>query len=310
MGMTAFYPSTGGGADMTDAQKEEMSLATIGKALEMGCNMLDTAWVYTNNEALVGRALKKFGRDKFVVASKMGFGPQGVCGKPDFVRGQCEESLKRLDIECIDLYYMHRMDPNTPIEETMACLLELKKEGKIKYVGLSECTVDEMRRAHKVMPLTAIQMEWSLQTRDLEKDIVPAARELGIGIVAYSPLNRGFLSQTFKSRAEIGEKDFRAMCPRFSEENFDKNAAAVDFVVQMAKSKGCTPAQIALQWVQEQGKDVFPIPGTTKPERVEENIKALCVKLTADELKELGDKVSVTGERYAPPMMTSCFNAR
>ena len=167
-----------------------------------------------------------------------------------------------------------------------------------------------MRRAHAVMPITAIQMEWSLQTRDLEKEIVPTARELGIGIVAYSPLNRGLLSKTFQSSKDIAEGDFRKMCPRFTEENFDKNAAAVKLVEDLATKKGCTPAQIALAWVQAQGKDVFPIPGTTKPSRLEENVKALCVLLSEDEIKELSEKVGVAGERYGEAMMGSTFNHR
>eukprot|EP00283_Hemiselmis_rufescens_P010283 CAMPEP_0173435834 /NCGR_PEP_ID=MMETSP1357-20121228/15613_1 /TAXON_ID=77926 /ORGANISM="Hemiselmis rufescens, Strain PCC563" /LENGTH=340 /DNA_ID=CAMNT_0014400863 /DNA_START=62 /DNA_END=1084 /DNA_ORIENTATION=+ len=314
MGMTAFYGKTGDTASMTPEQCEEQAVATIAKALELGANMLDTAHVYTDNEVLVGKALKKLGRDKFIVATKFCFevGAEGmsISGKPETVKKQCQESLDRLGIECIDLYYMHRMDPNTPIEETMGALLELQKAGKIKYVGLSECTASELRRAHAVMPITAVQMEWSLQTRDLEKEIVPTARELGVGIVSYSPLNRGFLSQTFKKASDIGEGDFRAMLPRFSGENFDKNAAAIKCVVDMAAKKGCTPAQIALAWVHAQGKDVFPIPGTTKPARLEENVKALCVLLSDDEIKELSENVGVEGERYSEPMMKHTFTKR
>mmetsp|Transcript_41586 Transcript_41586/g.97076 ORF Transcript_41586/g.97076 Transcript_41586/m.97076 type:complete len:341 (-) Transcript_41586:566-1588(-) len=314
MGMTAFYGKTGDTASMTPEQCEEQAIATISKALELGANMLDTAHVYTNNEVLVGKALKKLGRDNFVVCTKFAFdtsgGGRAVSGKPDFVKRQCAESLERLGIDCIDLYYMHRMDPETPIEDTMRALAELKEEGKIKYIGLSECTASEMRRAHAVTPVTAVQMEWSLQTRDLESEIVPVARELGIGIVAYSPLNRGFLSQTFKSASDIGEQDFRRMCPRFSEENFGKNSEAIKTVVDMAASKGCTPAQIALAWVHAQGNDVFPIPGTTKPSRLEENVKALCVLLSDAEIKQLSEKVGVEGERYNEMMMNSTFNKR
>eukprot|EP00284_Hemiselmis_tepida_P013646 CAMPEP_0174937488 /NCGR_PEP_ID=MMETSP1355-20121228/60633_1 /TAXON_ID=464990 /ORGANISM="Hemiselmis tepida, Strain CCMP443" /LENGTH=313 /DNA_ID=CAMNT_0016184341 /DNA_START=12 /DNA_END=953 /DNA_ORIENTATION=- len=312
--MTAFYGKTGDTASMTPEECEEQAIATIAKALEHGANMLDTAHVYTNNEQLVGKALKRLGRDNFVVATKFALDMSGagkmISGSPETVKKQCAESLERLGIDCIDLYYMHRMDPDTPIEETMGALKELKEEGKIKYVGLSECTAQEIRRAHAVLPITAIQMEWSLQTRDLEKEIVPTARELGIGIVAYSPLNRGFLSQTFKSPQDIADGDFRKMCPRFTDENFAKNAEAVKFVVDMAAKKGCTPAQIALAWVQAQGKDVFPIPGTTKPARLEENVKALCVLLSEDEVKELSDKVGVTGERYGEAMMAATFNQR
>ncbi|OQR82072.1 hypothetical protein ACHHYP_16386, partial [Achlya hypogyna] len=202
MGMTAFY------GDFDREAAEETNLATIGKALELGINFIDTAWIYQSfgmdgkpnvtNEALVGKALKRFGRNKFVLATKFGFGfdangQRFISGKPAFIREQLAESLQRLDTDYIDLYYMHRMDPSTPIEETVACLKELVQEGKIKYIGLSECTASELRRAHAVHPISAIQMEWSLNSRDIEASVVPAARELGVGIVAYSPLGRGLL---------------------------------------------------------------------------------------------------------------------
>ena len=246
MGMTAFYKAN-------DQNSEEENLATIGKALEVGINFFDTAWIYQNfetgetNEALLGKAIKKYGRDKFVVATKFGIvpGPSGLGfdGSPAAVRKQLTESLERLGIDCIDLYYMHRMDPKTPIEETMKCLLELKNEGKIKYVGLSECTASELERAHAVFPVSAIQMEWSLQTRDLEETVVPTARKLGVGIVAYSPLGRGFLSRTFTKKEELHPGDWRNTQPRFGGDNFDKNVEAAAKLEAIAVRKGVTAAQ-------------------------------------------------------------------
>lgn len=268
MGMTAFYDN--------DGVSEEDKIATIGKALELGINFLDTAWIYVNfqngesNEVLVGKALKKYGRENFVVATKFGIGFENgkitTCGKPDFVRKQCEESLKRLGIDTIDLYYMHRMDPDTPIEETMECLLELQKEGKIKYVGLSECSAKLLERAHKVMPISAIQMEWSLQSRDIEAEVVPMARKLGIGIVAYSPLGRGFLSRTFKKSEDL--KDWRVNNPRFQGENMVKNLENMELFEEFANKKGVSPGQLALAWVHHRGDDVFPIPGTKSSKRI------------------------------------------
>lgn len=248
MGMTAFYKAN-------DPNTEEDNLATIGKALECGINFIDTAWIYQNfetgetNEALIGKAIKKYGRDKFVIATKFGIVPSaaglGSAGSPEAVRKQIAESLQRLDTDYIDLYYMHRMDPKTPIEETMKCLLELKNEGKIKYVGLSECTPSELERAHAVFPISAIQMEWSLQTRDLEEAVVPTARKLGVGIVAYSPLGRGFLSRTFTKKEELHPNDWRNTQPRFDGENFEKNAEAAANLEKIAARKGVTPAQVS-----------------------------------------------------------------
>ena len=250
MGMTAFYKAN-------DQNSEEDNLATIGKALECGVNFIDTAWIYQNfetgetNEALIGKAIKKYGRDKFVIATKFGIVPSatglGSDGKPASIRSQLSDSLQRLDIDCIDLYYMHRMDPSTPIEETMKCLLELKNEGKIKYVGLSECTAAELERAHAVMPVSAIQMEWSLQTRDLEDTVVPTARKLGVGIVAYSPLGRGFLSRTFTKKEEMHPGDWRNTQPRFVGDNFDKNVEAGANLEKIAARKGLTAAQVRLR---------------------------------------------------------------
>lgn len=311
MGMTAFYKA--------DDVSEEEKIKTIGKALEMGINFLDTAWIYQNfqtgdkNEELVGKALKKFGRKNFVVATKFGFAVTAegmkVSGKADLIRQQCEESLKRLEIDCIDLYYMHRMDPETPIEETMKCLLELKNEGKIKYVGLSECTPEELERAHKVMPVSAIQMEWSLQSRDIEKTLVPVARKLGVAIVAYSPLGRGFLSRTFTKKEEI--QDWRSSQPRFNDKNFDENVSAAGKLEEYAKKKGYTAGQLALAWLHNQGEDVFPIPGTKSQNRIEENAKAALIKLTPQEMKEIEAIVpEAKGGRYDEQFMTMCYVGR
>eukprot|EP00731_Ephydatia_muelleri_P025138 Em0017g221a len=315
MGMTAFY--TG----FNLLEQEGKSLQTIARALELDVNFFDTAWIYQSigpdghvkatNEELLGKAIKIHGRDKFVIATKFGvtFTSTGMAtsGKPELIRSQLADSLQRLGTDYIDLYYQHRMDPNTPIEETMECLKQLVQEGKIRYVGLSECTPSELRRAHAIHPVTAIQMEYSLQTRDIEAEVIPTARELGVGIVAYSPLGRGLLSATFTSRDQLGENDRRRNFPRFSEENFAKNMQTPFF--EYATRKGCTPAQLALAWVHAQGEDIFPIPGTKDPSRLEENLGALSVKLTPEEAKEVGDLVvAAVGDRY--PGMTGTFNSR
>ena len=313
MGMTAFYKG--------DEISEEEKINTIGKALEVGVNFLDTAYLYQNfetgetNEELVGKAIKKFGREKFIVATKFGITitANGLIpsGKPEDVRAQCTESLRRLDIKCIDLYYMHRMDPNTPIEETMNCLLELKAEGKIKYVGLSECTAEELERAHKVFPISAIQMEWSLQTREIEAKLVPLARKLGVGIVAYSPLGRGFLSRAFTKKEDFKEGDWRVSQPRFSDENFEVNAKAAEKLEEYSKKKGYTAGQIALAWLHNQGSDVFPIPGTRTSKRIQENARAACIKLTKSECTEIEAIVSgAKGGRYDENMIKTTFNNR
>ena len=313
--MTAFY--TG----FNVAEQEGKSLQTIARALELGLNFFDTAWVYqsfgvdghanTTNEELLGKAINIHGRDKFIIATKFGIVPSATgvtySGKPELIRSQLADSLKRLGTDYVDLYYQHRMDPSTPIEETMECLKQLVQEGKIRYVGLSECTPSELRRAHAVHPVTAIQMEYSLQSRDVEAEVIPTARELGVGIVAYSPLGRGFLSATFTSRDQLPENDWRKTQPRFSEENFAKNVHTRFF--EYAAKKNCTPAQLALAWVHAQGEDIFPIPGTKDPSRLEENLGALNVKLSPEEAKEVGDLVEVgTGDRYSS--MAGTFNGR
>jgi aryl-alcohol dehydrogenase-like predicted oxidoreductase len=313
MGMTAFYE----GADVSEEEK----IDAIGRALELGINFLDTAWIYVNlktgetNEGLVGKALKKFGRENFVVATKGGnaFTQNGLVttGDPKIIKQQCEESLKRLGIDCIDLYYLHRIDPNTPLELTMQGLAELRDEGKIKYVGLSECTPEELERAHKVFPITAIQMEWSLQTRDIEKTVVPVARKLGVAIVAYSPLGRGMLSRTFTKKEDLGKTDWRATLPRFTEENFDENLKTAERFEEYAKSKGYTAAQLALAWLQNQGDDVFPIPGTKTSKRIEENSRGALIKLTPEELAEIEALVpEAKGTRYNEETMKRTYQGR
>jgi len=319
MGMTAFYEVKG------QETSEEEKINTIGAALEAGINFLDTAWMYQNiqtgeaNEVLVGKALKKYGREKFVVATKFGIGFQKVndkyervvSGKPEFVRAQLADSLKKLGTDYVDLYYMHRMDPNTPIEETMACLLELHKEGKIKYVGLSECTPEELERAHKVMPISAIEMEYSLNTRDIEKTLLPVARKLGVGIVAYSPLGRGLLSGAITKKEDLSDTDFRKTNPRFNDENLEKNLEKTKKLEEFAKKKGFTSGQIALAWVHSRGKDVFPIPGTKSSKRVLENARAASIVLDEKDCKEIEDIVGdAHGERYDVEGMKFTFQGR
>lgn len=317
--MTAFY------GDFDRAAQEEESLRTIARSLELGINFLDTAWIYQSfgaggggnftNEELVGKALKIHGREKFVVATKFGIamGPQGFAasGTEETIRAQLADSLQRLDTDYIDLYYQHRMDPNTPIEDTMRVLKSLVADGKIRYIGLSECTPSELRRAHAVHPITAIQMEWSLQTRDLEEAIIPVARELGVAIVAYSPLGRGFLTAA-NAFDSLEEKDWRRTLPRFSGDNAEENKRRAQRFFEIAREKDCTPAQLALAWVHARGEDVFPIPGTKSVKRIEENARAFEVlqRLSAEDLKEVELSVSVIGDRYDANSMKSTFTDR
>ncbi|XP_077228047.1 putative aldo-keto reductase 2 [Tasmannia lanceolata] len=297
MGMSAFYGPPKPESDM---------IALIHHAAQSGITFLDTSDVYGpfTNEVLLGKALKGI-REDVQLATKFGIGSvdgkRVIRGDPPYVRACCEASLKRLDVDCIDLYYQHRIDTRLPIEVTMGELKKLVEEGKIKYIGLSEACASTIRRAHAVHPITAVQMEWSLWTRDIEEDIVPTCRELGIGIVPFSPLGRGFFSSGANVVQNLADNDTRKILPRFQPENMEQNARIFERVNEMATRKGCTPSQLALAWVHHQGSDVCPIPGTTKIENLNQNIGALSVKLTPEEMAELESYASadaVKGDRY------------
>ncbi|CAI9271456.1 unnamed protein product [Lactuca saligna] len=304
MGMSAFYGTPKPEPDMINL---------IQHAINAGVTFLDTSDIYgpQTNEILIGKALKGGLREKVELATKFGIkydsDAMEVCGDPAYVKYACEASLKRLGVDCIDLYYQHRIDNRLPIEITMGAIKELVEEGKIKYVGLSEASASTIRRAHAVHPITAIQLEWSLWTRDVEEDIIPTCRELGIGIVAYSPLGKGFFSSGPKMLEKLEDGDFRRYMPRFQAENLEHNKIMYERVNEMAEKKGCTPSQLALAWVHHQGNDVVPIPGTTKIENLEQNIGALSVKLTPEDMAELeaiASADSVKGDRYGAGIAT------
>jgi aryl-alcohol dehydrogenase-like predicted oxidoreductase len=302
MGMSAFYGAT----------DEPEALRTIARALDLGCNFLDTSDMYGphTNEQLLGRAIAGR-RDEVFLATKFGIkldlGPpprRSLDGSPAYVRAACEGSLQRLGVDHIDLYYQHRVDPDTPIEETVGAMAELVAEGKVRHLGLSEAGAETIRLAHAVHPITALQTEYSLWTRDLEAEIMPTLGELGIGLVAYSPLGRGFLSGRFSSPEELDEGDFRRYGPRFTGENLQQNLKLAERVAELAAEKDLTPGQLALAWVLHRGEHIVPIPGTKRVSYLEENLAAAEVELSAEDVERISEAVpGAAGERYDPEGM-------
>jgi aryl-alcohol dehydrogenase-like predicted oxidoreductase len=303
-------------SDFYGPRDDEQSMDTLNRALELGVTFWDTSDAYGphRNEELVGRAIRGR-RNKVTVATKFGIvrtpdDPtlREISGRPEYVRSACEASLKRLGTDVIDLYYQHRVDPNTPIEDTVGAMAELVKAGKVRYLGLSEAAPETIRRACKVHPIAALQNEYSLWSREPEDGILALCRELGIGLVAYSPLGRGFLTGQIRKFDDLAPDDFRRFSPRFQAENFDKNLELVARIQEIAKQKGCTPGQLALAWVLAQGKDIVPIPGTKRRKYLEENVGALDVKLTAEDLNridQVAPKGAASGGRYPAALMGS-----
>ena len=304
MGMSEFY----------GARDDAESIATIHRALDLGCTFLDTSDIYGpfTNEELVGRAIAGR-RDRVFLATKFGIvrDPndkmvRAIDGKPDYVKHACDASLKRLGVDAIDLYYQHRVDPATPIEDTVGAMADLVRAGKVRHLGLSEAGSETLRRASKVHPIAAVQSEYSLWSRDVEDDVLATCRELGIALVAYSPLGRGFLTGEIRSFDDFPADDYRRMSPRFQGENFAKNLQLVARIEQMAQSKGCTPSQLALAWVLSRGDDVIPIPGTKRRKYLEQNVAALDVVLDSadlDLIEEIAPRGVAAGERYPAAMM-------
>jgi aryl-alcohol dehydrogenase-like predicted oxidoreductase len=304
MGMSDFYGSF----------DDEESTATIHRALDLGVTLLDTSDMYGphTNEQLVGAAIRGR-RDEVVLATKFGIlrdpGDKsfaGINGRPDYVKSACEASLRRLGVDTIDLYYQHRVDPRTPIEDTVGAMADLVREGKIRYLGLSEASPGTLRRACKVHPISALQTEYSLWSRDPEDEILAACRELGVGFVAYSPLGRGFLAGKFKQPEDMGEDDYRRFSPRFQGDNFQRNLDLVRHIEELAKEKNCTPGQLALAWVLAQGEDIVPIPGTRHCSHLEQNVAALGIELTGADLariEEIAPPNVAAGARYPEAAM-------
>jgi len=303
MGMSAFYGQT----------DEQEALRTIGRALDLGCNFLDTSDMYGphTNERLVGNAIASR-RDEVFLATKFGIRIEGdppkrsIDGSPAYVRAACEASLARLGVDHIDLYYQHRVDRNTPIEETVGAMAELVKEGKVRHIGLSEAGAETIRRAHAVHPVTAVQSEYSLWTRYVEEEVMGTLQELGIALVAYSPLGRGFLSGRFSSPEELDDGDFRKYGPRFNGEHLQANLALAEKVSELAAEKGITAGQLALAWVLHRGEHVVPIPGTKRVSYLEENLAAADVVLSDEDVRRIGEAIpEASGDRYDPEGMTT-----
>jgi aryl-alcohol dehydrogenase-like predicted oxidoreductase len=297
----------------SSVRSDDDAVALIQHALKLGITMLDTADIYGNSERQVGRALAGSNRDKVVLATKFGImspsgtpGPRGINGSASYVKQACDASLQRLGIDFIDLYYLHRVDATVPIEETVGAMSRLVQEGKVKHLGLSEPSVATLRRAHKVHPIAAVQSEYSLWTRDPEDEVLPALQELGIALVAYSPLGRGFIAGRFKSIDDLAPDDWRRNNPRFQGENFAKNLALVNHIKALAEERDCTPAQLALAWLLNSHDNVIPIPGTSSKQRLEENVAAIDIELDDEDLEkieEIAPRGAAAGKRYDPSML-------